>query len=129
MLTSAAIVVFVLFFFFIGRLPNFFFGEDFFVFHWGETHNYLDAIRNWYEVNGRIGDAIYWMTEYKIIGYQPNVIHMISFFQYLIATLFAAVAIWRIWPKHLLKVYVIPSFIFISFFFCTGNELVTATGK
>lgn len=62
-----------------GQLNNYFAGEDFFVFHWAETHNYLDAIKNWYLVNGRIGNAIYWITEYKLLGYKPMLIHFISF--------------------------------------------------
>jgi hypothetical protein len=116
-LPVAIILAAILLAYFDGRLPNYFTGEDFFIFHWAETHNYWDAIFNWYLVNGRPIDAIYWITEYWVVGYQPAILHTISYLMYLLSIVTATLAIFRIWPKKYQGSFTVPIFILIAFFF------------
>jgi hypothetical protein len=114
---ASIIIAAIVLAYFSGNFPEYFTGEDFFIFHWAETHNYGEALINWYLVNGRPIDAIYWISEYWIVGYQPAILHMISYGMSLLCIITGAYAIFRVWPHKYRDNFTIPIFILTAFFF------------
>ena len=110
------ILAFMIFAFLSSRLPNFFLGEDFLLFNYGETHDYFEAIKLFFTQNGRLLEGIYWITFYKVIGYQPIIAHLFSLALNLVGIFLATIVLFAALPKRHLSRSTFLIFMLFVFF-------------
>jgi hypothetical protein len=95
----AAMLVFTGLVYSLGLLADFYHGEDFLLFRYAETEGFFSAIRSFFSEYGRLFEAIYWVTLYKLTGYQPAWQHMMSLFLNILAASVGSFAIFRIFAN------------------------------
>jgi hypothetical protein len=109
-------LVFSLGAYWLGKLPDFYHGEDFYLFHFAETHTFREAVNLFFLENGRFFEAVYWTALYKALGYQPALQHLVSLILNLLATLAASFAVYRAWPRAFQRRGLITAFVLLVFF-------------
>jgi hypothetical protein len=110
------IAIFIFAVYLLSWLPNFFYGEDFFLFHYAETHRYLEAIKIFFLENGRLLEGVYWVSIYKLIGYQPTWMHVGSLVMNLIVVSLASWTVFSALSKRMKKPTSVFMFCLFSYF-------------
>ncbi len=106
---------FLLFALLMGQIPQYFSGEEFYVLHYANNFNFQEAIRLYFNQNGRLVEGIYWTLLYKTIGYNPPAAHFLSFFIHFATSIFASLCFIKIWPGK--KLAFSKALLVILFFF------------
>jgi hypothetical protein len=97
-------------------IPQFFFGEEFFLFHYANNFDHLNAWFRYFVENGRLVETLYWTYLYKLVGYNPLLIHALAFVLLLAAAGLAAKCFLNIWPKKDRPLALPYLFVFLLFF-------------
>lgn len=82
-----------------GWVPRYFFGEEFLLFRYADRFNHEVAWQLYFQDNGRIVEALYWSYLYKLVGFNPLLIHALSFVLLLAACILAAKVFAAVWPR------------------------------
>jgi hypothetical protein len=100
----------------VDGIPQFFFGEEFFLFHYANNFDHLSAWFRYFVENGRLVETLYWTYLYKLVGYNPLLIHALSFVLLLAAAGLAAKCFLNIWPEKDRPLTLPYLFVFLLFF-------------
>lgn len=99
----------------LGIVPRYLFGEEFLLFRYADGYNHELAWQMYYQDNGRAIEALYWNYLYKLVGYQPLLIHTLSFVLLLVVALLATRLLSRIWPNERRPKYLFALLAFVLF--------------
>jgi len=110
--------------YFSGKLLDFFYTEDFLLFHYANNFSYLEAIKLYVSGFGRPFEAAYWAGIYKIFAYDPAKLHFLSFLLHLSGVILASLILYRIWPRKSSYSGAFLVFVIVLFF----NPLATNWG-
>jgi hypothetical protein len=100
----------------VDGIPQFFFGEEFFLFHYANNFDHLTAWFRYFVENGRLVETLYWTYLYKLVGYNPLLIHALAFVLLLAAAGLAAKCFLNIWPEKDRPLTLPYLFVFLLFF-------------
>jgi hypothetical protein len=98
-----------------GLLQKYFNGEEFFVYHYANNFPAVEAWQRFLSENGRLIEGIYWTYQYKLFGFNPVILHALSFMVLLIAAVAAAACFLNAWPKER-RSKALPYLLVFSFF-------------
>lgn len=119
---SAIIFIFLIFQSLGGGVADFLLGEEYYIFAPAALSPTVQAVVDYTLENGRPVEAIYWTLTYKLIGFQPLVLHFLSFGLVYLGSLLAAFALANVWPQKSAKPRVFFLMLLLSFF--TAHALI-----
>lgn len=106
-----------------GLIQNYLSGEEFLVYHYASNFTHVEAWRQFFLQNGRLVEAFFWTYQYELIGYQPLLLHAMSFVLLLILALVSTACFLNVWPKEKRSRELPYLFIFLIFL----NWIFTST--
>ena len=102
--------------YFLGKLSDFYEGEDFLLFKFANNYPYWDSIKLYFLKNARPVEAIYWAGIYKVFGYAPAIDHLLSYVLHLGGVVMAGFVLYRAWLHQKMRAGSIFAFIIFLFF-------------
>lgn len=99
----------------VGLLQKYFNGEEFFVYHYANNLPAVEAWQRFLSENGRLIEGIYWTYQYKLFGFNPVILHALSFVVLLLAAVAAAACFLNVWPAEK-RSKALPYLLVFSFF-------------
>jgi hypothetical protein len=82
-----------------GLIQRYLGGEDLLIYHYANNLPHFQAFLKFFHEFGRPIEAFYWTYQYKLLGFNPLVLHSLSFVLLLIMSILAAACFLNAWPQ------------------------------
>jgi hypothetical protein len=82
-----------------GLIQKYLNGEEFLIYHYANNLPHFQAWLNFFLQFGRPIEGFYWTYQYKLLGFNPLLLHSLSFVLLLIMSILAAACFLNAWPQ------------------------------
>lgn len=107
-----------------GLSPQDLSGEEFAVYHYANSYDHFTAWQRYYTEVGRPVSVAWWIYSFEIVGYNPPLLHFLSFALFLGASVLASICFYRAWPSKQRRTYLYPLLFLLFIFNWIGVELI-----
>lgn len=84
--------------YFSGFFPDFLYGEEYLLYTQASLFPLSQAVKNYYEITGRLFEGLYWNWTYTVFGFEPVQLRIASVLLLASASMLASACFRRIWP-------------------------------